>query len=261
MITLNIIKMKQLFQLISDIHLEQKSINTISELIKINKKSKMINLLIAGDIGNPYDKKYWKFMKSCTKHFKKVFFVSGNHEYYHHKNTIKETDEYITNKTKDIENLWYLNNSKYEDENYTIYGATLWTKIPDNLIKEFTEKSYDNKAIENFSIKERNKLNEIDFNYLKKEIESSKNKNNIIMTHHVPIKKLIHKKYYPHIENKTLLHANEYSKNFDFNKIALWVCGHSHSGMFCNIDRCLFKLNPIGYAKEISGYKETIIEI
>jgi hypothetical protein len=40
-------------------------------------------LLLAGDIGNPYQKKYELFLENISKKFEKIFIISGNHEYYY----------------------------------------------------------------------------------------------------------------------------------------------------------------------------------
>ena len=70
-------------QYLSDLHLELMSTHKFSKLCeKIIPKCDI--LVLAGDIGDPlhHNDRYKFFLHSMSKKFKKVFLVSGNHEYY-----------------------------------------------------------------------------------------------------------------------------------------------------------------------------------
>lgn len=73
----NFINILMKFQFISDIHLESRKKIPIIEKIK-----DIDNLFLLGDIGIPGTDIYVKFMDWCSKNYKNVFIIYGNHEYY-----------------------------------------------------------------------------------------------------------------------------------------------------------------------------------
>ena len=131
-----------MFQYISDIHLEY--------LISIPFIKKTAdNLFLVGDIGHPGTPIFNKFLNTCSKSYKNVVLIYGNHEYYSvlrgkNKNieTMKQKEEYAKNFPT---NVYFLNNSCiyfnictqnvkytldiYDDkkEYIKIIGSTLWS--------------------------------------------------------------------------------------------------------------------------------------
>lgn len=88
---------KIFFQVISDIHLEY--YNSFPRIIPTSNY-----LCLAGDIGtisNKYDKKIEKFLSYCSIHWKKVFYVLGNHEFYQNSKFIDKKINY-----EDLENKY-----------------------------------------------------------------------------------------------------------------------------------------------------------
>ena len=79
----------------SDLHLEFIKPNKIEQFIR--KIPSGINeiCILAGDIGNPYQKNYDIFMNFINKNFIKTFYIAGNHEYYNTNKTIEETNEFM----------------------------------------------------------------------------------------------------------------------------------------------------------------------
>ena len=115
------------FQLISDIHLEFYN-NYPTFPILSNQ------LFLAGDIGYPFESNYLDFIKYCSYHYDKVFYVSGNHEYYKNNNPVKtmnEINEQIQLISQLYPNFIYLNRlDHYLYNDYMIIGRTLWTYRP-----------------------------------------------------------------------------------------------------------------------------------
>ena len=69
-----ILKSISLIQYVSDLHLEK----------KINNRSiiaKKPYLILAGDIGYPFQNNYKNFLLHMSYIFNKVFLIAGNHEY------------------------------------------------------------------------------------------------------------------------------------------------------------------------------------
>jgi predicted MPP superfamily phosphohydrolase len=85
--------------------------------------------ILAGDIGNPYQKNYDIFMDFISKNFKKTFYITGNHEYYNKTKTIQETNEFLEDYFQQFNNISFLNNNYEIYDNYCFIGTTLWSKI------------------------------------------------------------------------------------------------------------------------------------
>ena len=66
----------------SDLHLEFIKPNIIERILRKIPLGIDEICILAGDIGNPYQTNYDIFMKFISKHFKKIFYITGNHEYY-----------------------------------------------------------------------------------------------------------------------------------------------------------------------------------
>ena len=124
---------KQIFQYYSDLHLEhQKQLINIELIQHIYPE----NLILAGDIGNPYMKNYWDFLHNESKIFTRVFLICGNHEYYG--SSILQTNAYIKRQLKlsGLKNVYFLDNDVFQIDNIKIIGSTLWSYIPKEYEKE-----------------------------------------------------------------------------------------------------------------------------
>ena len=141
------------FQILSDIHLEKRK--TFQHPIKAE------NLILAGDIGNPLMNNYKEYIKYSSHNHKRVFLITGNHEYW--KNTYEGTNKLIYDICIKYNNVIFLNNRFYDFEsnnrNIRIFGSTLWTEIlTSHPLYGSPEKSSDNRLIGNFNFNLRNKL-------------------------------------------------------------------------------------------------------
>ena len=232
--------MKYTFQLLSDIHLEMGTYHNI--------KPKAPYLLLVGDIGYPETRIYQDFMKQCSKKFEKVFYVSGNHEYYQSKHKCKSIDE-IDAIIEDIckhYDIHYLQNSSYDFEDLKIVGSTLWSDvlITDELTNDYLSiYKTKNKHIKVADTLEMYRMNK---EYLTTTIETS-DKPLLIMTHHLPSYKMILPVY------ETSLCKSHFASHLDnlFKKpLVAWVCGHSHGFNKQIINNIPCIMNSIGYPSE-----------
>ncbi|AYV82461.1 MAG: metallophosphatase [Hyperionvirus sp.] len=246
-------------QVISDIHLEfiegaifQKIVRPVAP-----------NLAICGDLGLPYVDSYDNFLSKCSQNFKNVFLIAGNHEYYQWKRkegqkmTMGEVDSLIETLTKKYANVRYLNN-KYHvlDNKFAIIGTTLWSEIkpinyyyaqnglndynqiyssPDMLI---TPRYTDQKFTENSE-------------WLQKTMDELRDKKLIIMSHHLPSKKLIHKKYGESPLNCCFASDLEHLMK---GNVKYWLSGHTHSSFNMRINNTTCIVNPKGYRNENPAY-------
>jgi predicted phosphodiesterase len=187
---------KRCFQYFSDLHLERRK-----SLPKIQQVAD--TLLLAGDIGYPDTEIYQEFFSVYSAKYKHIFVVDGNHEWD------KGTPD--PNRFKSLKNVFLLDNSHIELENFIITGTTLWT--------EATRKQDHHRAVK----------------YLNEIINSNPNQKIIVLTHHLPSWKLITQNYRKKYSEQTLY---RYANHLDYlfykpNPPWLWVCGHSH----CLLDK------------------------
>lgn len=242
---------------LSDIH---------SEFYKQLKFEKIFNfdgtgeiLCLCGDIGYPEHKIYEKFLEYCSKNFKHIFLVPGNHEYYSNKNTktIQSTNILLQNLCDKFNNVYFMNNKIKYLEEYQLYfiGSTLWTEIPydkyytiDNYndFKKIYYEYENSKFILNPDY--LNFLNSESIDFLTESINIHKNDNKIILTHHLPTYKIISEKYKNCGYN--YFFANNLDDLIKNNNINIWLCGHSHTPNIINLDDTIIALNPIGYPNE-----------
>jgi len=241
------------YQISSDIHLEfYKNVDNIhkyfTKIIEVNAQY----LILAGDIGNPKEDIYWTFMNWCSENFEKIFVITGNHEYYN--NDIEEVDGFLYKEFEKYENIFFLQCDKIENENTIILGCTLWSRKS----HEKVYRSYVRNFINDYrKIKKGNNLLSLNdthniftnhFEWLCEEIRSiPKDKDIIIITHHLPTYKLINKKYLGKVIDTNSAFASGLDILFEFTNIKLWVCGHTHSSADKVFNQTRVCINPCGY--------------
>ena len=213
-------------QYLSDLHLELMSTHKFGKLCeKIIPKCDI--LVLAGDIGDPlhHNDKYKIFLHSMSEKFKKVFLVSGNHEYYG--NDIVKTNEGIEIICGSISNVSFLNNSTELYNGYRFIGTTQWTHITDSryLINDFS-------VIKEMDVNRYNNLHKVSRLFLKKSIDKScaDNEKAVVITHHLPLHELTHQKYLTNFANyKQCFSADLHDVICHPNTIQSWFYGHTHT--------------------------------
>ena len=239
----------------SDLHLEFMKLKQIEKLhIPLGLDDICI---LAGDIGNPYEPNYDIFMNFISKNFKKTFIIAGNHEYYNKMKTMKETNDFLKEYFIKFNNITFLNNNYEHYENHCFIGTTLWSKITDP-----TNKINDVYCIPNFDHIKYNEIHKTSVEFLENAIQN--NENCIVITHHVPSKKLIDSKYKtPIIEpyNQWFYCDMDELIETKQDKIKCWIYGHTHTPSNVIINKIPFLCNPIGYPNEnINSNFETSIK-
>jgi predicted phosphodiesterase len=232
--------MKYTFQLISDIHLEMGTY--------FNIKPKAKYLLLAGDIGYPESRIYQDFMKQCSKKFDKVFYTSGNHEYYHRNKSIEEIDIIIKEICSQYDNIHYLQNDYYDFEDLRIVGSTLWSDVKDTdmMINDYSNIHTADKQF--ITISDTLQMYNKNKEYIESIVESSQ-KPVLIMTHHLPSYEMI----LPIFESSSSPCKSHFASNLDYlfkKPVATWVCGHSHGFNKKIINEIPCIMNSIGYPSE-----------
>lgn len=205
-------------------------------------------LVLAGDIGNPYQENYHIFMQHVSKNFKKTFCIAGNHEYYG-KKKMEETREHLKTYFKQYDNISFLDNQVEMYENYRFIGTTMWSHVsnPEYEINDVY-------SIPGLNYKTYNKMNEECLEFLNKTLETTETtKNNIIITHHQPSYLLVDRKYKepkmnPYNQWFYCDMDNFIIKNSD--KITCWIYGHTHTALNSFVNSVPTYCNPVGYPGE-----------
>jgi len=259
-------------QYISDIHLE-KSIVPFSVLLK----PVALDLALCGDIGDPYSQVYEDFLRWCSRQWKRVFVLSGNHEYFLERPDVHKTvdlvDLQIDSVCKKVgSNVHFLQKDVFYIEQYkiAILGATLWTapdlRIWDRLVPGFIgDPGLRGEYNAMFKLDENTNLMRpyhpiditslhLDHKYFLSKMlgpfdsELHAGYRVIVLTHHVPTYALNDQEFAQHPLRSC--YANSLD-NLIKEPVVAWLCGHSHKPMTARFDSgALVSLNPLGYVGE-----------
>lgn len=268
--------LKSLFriQYASDLHLEHYDKYAFPLIVRPNARY----LALAGDIGTPGTAIYTSFMNYVSSNWDRVFYVAGNREYYqpHKRNwqistprTFDETHEEIQNTVSKYKNISFLDHNRpsvhLTNENVTIIGSTLWSKIHEHhsSVSQATVPDYSHipirekhgSLLRSLRPYDTSRWHMRDKALLETQIDYWKlaSKSKIIMlTHHVPSFTLISPKYSDCSYNYA--YASSCDQMFGQN-MAAWIYGHTHAAGSAVIQKTLCVVNAYGYPnQEIAGY-------
>jgi hypothetical protein len=254
-------------QIASDLHLEFQK-NAIKRWCDIIEPSAP-NLALVGDVCELSNKFLWcGFVERLVPHWKHIFIVNGNHEYYVTDHKPKHCVIQFQNNQKDWvksngwTNVHILENEVYELEDMRILGCTLWSRIPCWAESLITQKLNDYRRIiiqdegkvRSIYVSDTNEWHEKSVRWLYENIQSS-DKGCIVLTHHAP---LTIGTSDPKYEGKNFNHAfaTDLSELIHL-PVKLWVFGHTHFPTDFIHHQCRIVSNPLGYdnAMEDIDYK------
>lgn len=229
-------------------------------------------LALCGDIGWPERAGLATFLSWCSRNFKEVYWVPGNHEFYtkslEKKSTVAEKIEMCERLCDGFKNVHFMYRKvrQVPGWNLRIAGCTMWTELdPEKDMKTILGMNDVRQIFES----EKNAMpdffrewHETDKKWLSDEIVKAKKaqENMIVLTHHLPTYKLIHPKYEGHPLNYCFATNLETMME---SPILGWLCGHSHTACEVEINGIKCGLNPYGYpGEEGSGFsREKVLEI
>jgi hypothetical protein len=206
--------------------------------------------------------RFYRFIEEeCSKKYREVILISGNHEHYGFR--LQKTWSHINSQLPD--NVHLLENQTYTIDDVVFVGATLWTDMNKdddltlwhmksmmndykqitmfNEVKNVYHRLTPEKTVEEF-YKSRD--------YIKHVVENDPAKTYIVVTHHAPSKASIKPQY----ANNHLMNGAYSSdlSNFilDHPQIKVWHHGHTHSNFSYMVGNTWVSCNPRGY----KGYEE-----
>jgi hypothetical protein len=211
-------------------------------------------LALCGDIGNPYDMSYYRFLRQVSQKFKRVFVIAGNHEYYN--NEVIDTNVKIQCVCRCFDNVTFLNNNSYmlehEGKRIQILGTTLWSEVTPTafyMINDSRKIRYEEAKL--------TRENVLDMHYtavrfIKDNLES--NIPTLLLTHHA-LSPVMNGQY---LGNAT---QSGYSTNLESLFAAPLVgaiSGHTHQSIKFTINGIPYVENAYGYtAEERSKFNPT----
>lgn len=210
-------------------------------------------LVLAGDICVLSKKGSVLKLRKLLKVFNKpIFYVPGNHEFYH--NTISQTLFALSQLSEQFPHFHVLHNSYLDFDQYRILGTTLWTDL-EHIRTDFVKLcaiAVNINDFKNIFIDDENLLSLDSVAEFGKQAKQfllsnlSPLKTNIVITHFAPssislqhddYENLIHEYYFSNCEE--IIHS--------FSNIPLWFHGHTHVTNDYFIGRTRILSNTRGY--------------
>jgi hypothetical protein len=239
------------FQYASDLHLEfYRGKQNLDFSIFLEPVAPV--LILAGDIGYPYQTITREFLQWCSKRWETILWVFGNHEYFNYSistkwkygktvRTIQESESDGKKLEDTIHNLYILQGQSMELSAHPgtlFFGATLWSPISPELHATEGARMADFKLIAGgrdkdkdpfpMTLEQRTDLYQRHLAALEAAIQTaeSEGKDCVIITHHLPTYGMIPDKYKGSSTNA--YYANRLDHLLVKPCVKAWICGHSH---------------------------------
>jgi predicted phosphodiesterase len=248
-----------LIQVFSDIHIE-----VWNKIPEIPVRAKY--LFLAGDICNLNHPLFFQFLDYCSRNWVKIFYITGNHEYYIKKRNYNELlFEYTYKIGEKYKNIYCLENNfvSLDEENINIYGATFWTPPPFEssyqarmYVNDYNYISYFKKGV--------GQVVDLDITYVRQLANDSVNnlqkylnendKKTIVMTHFPPQRSGTSAPKYlaeKSVKNLYFSWPDGTFQNFNLNNIVVWISGHTHWSYDFMQNGVRLIGNQLGYKSEI----------
>lgn len=235
-------------QYCSDLHLEFPENKSFMERNPLKVEGEI--LLLAGDI-IPFallDKPN-NFFDFVSDKFSAVYWIPGNHEYYHYDLARKSSP--LNEKIR--KNVFLVNNTEVEHKGVKLIFSTLWSKISpgntwkiQNSISDFFLIKMNHKLFTPFDF---SNLHEESFAFLKTAVKKNKSDKTLIVTHHIPT--LMN---YPAMYKGDSLNEAFAVELFDFIEKAgadYWLYGHHHANIpEFTVGKTKLITNQLGYVRQ-----------
>ena len=252
-------------QYASDLHLEHYDKVAFQPMLKPVAPL----LALVGDLGHPERSTYRDLIQYCSRNWRHVFVIAGNHELY---SSVKRPAEQLLAQCESIvsefANVHFMNRRRVECEGVTFLGATLWTNLTghEDIARRYMSDyrhiyNTDGRQVEP---EDTTAWHLRDRNWIREQLESCKGPT-VILTHHLPMRDLISEKY--NDDPLNVCFATDCTE-FVRPPVAAIICGHTHTARQVSwvapdltlVHGCV---NPRGYpGEQDTGYsKERFVEV
>lgn len=238
-------------KLLSDVHLEKYS--DYPGLECFIAPSDVVDIIcLCGDIGDPTEASYKRFLEECVERSKlHTFVILGNHECYGR--TIAKTVEIAEKVCHDVGAV-FLNNTRFDLPEFKlrILGTTLWSELDTSCAWELRTCIADFQCIKEWGMGEWMDSYHNNISWLRSSIQEAEDDEVklIVMTHHVPLMSAGDPKYAG--SNIKSAFASNLRKMIEDNTktIKFWFYGHDHYSMCTDVADTKVVSNQLGYQGE-----------
>jgi len=216
-------------------------------------------LLLAGDIVPFVEiKKHLDFFKSLADNFRQVYWVPGNHEYYH--SNLAERSGSFSEAI--LPNVSLANNVVVEEEGIKLILSTLWSKIGDGNHGMIEYNMQDFRLITNngwkFTVEVYNEEHKKCVDFITKALNTEANNKTLVLTHHIPTYKNYPERFRNDVLNDAF--AVELYNLIETTGPDFWIYGHHHQHIpEFEIGKTKLLNNQLGYVQfgENKGFNFT----
>ncbi len=232
-------------RLLSDLHLELQ----LEPVLNFKMPADIV--ILAGDIGNPFQDSYVNLLRKLSLVHSKVIVITGNHEYYSDK-PMSEIDDKIRDICSADEDISFLQKESVIYDRIKFIGCTLWSHPTDpTLCKYMNDFKQISRTDHSFNFDYYVGTHLLHKKWIESELSMGKSDaydKICAITHHLPSYELIDPAY----ESDPL---NSFFAS-DMNTVGadVWCYGHTHTANHTEIDQTQFHCNPRGYANDKSGW-------
>lgn len=242
-------------------------------------------LALAGDVGRPDKRTYRDFLQYCSRNWRNVFVVAGNHELYnsrhagswkHMPTTSVDTAEQRLNScaviAREFPNVHFLNRKRVDSDGVAFLGCTLWSDLSHGGDVEAGQMMNDYRLIAvpgeggvpvPITPELTSAWHLLDYLWLKHEIAACEEEGRpaVVITHHLPTYDLISPRWKGNVLNPAFA---SHSDDLIRSPVRAWIAGHTHSGAHRTWSHddgsvTLGAVNPRGYPGEQgTGYSREI---
>lgn len=234
-------------QYCSDLHLEFRENREFMKAYPLQAKAGI--LVLAGDIV-PFAEmnKHKVFFDELSDKFEAVYWIPGNHEYYHF-DAAKKCGAF-TEKIRS--NLFLVNNCTLIQNNVRFVFSTLWSKISPAYQWQIERGMSDFHVIKyngaRFSSSQFNLFHQESLDFIVDEINKPHIGKTVVVTHHIPTFLNYPEKYKGDILSEAF--AVELFDFIETSNIDYWIYGHHHTNTpEFNIGKTKMLTNQLGYVK------------